>query len=161
MNTLIKHVFLNWNPAGHEPPGIYDLPHFDFHFYLVPDAERVASTDMAKINIQPAADYVPANHMAGAPVPQMGLHWLDLASPELSGAKFTQTFIYGSYDGKVTFIEPMITKEFLLNTTNFERSIPQPAKYQRAGYYPTKMRIIKHDRVTEVILDNFVQRQAS
>jgi hypothetical protein len=27
-----KWVGLNWNPHGHIPPGVYDLPHFDVHF---------------------------------------------------------------------------------------------------------------------------------
>src|SRR5688500_10402867 len=37
--TGIDHVGVNWNPQGHEPPGIYDTPHFDFHFYLTPQSE--------------------------------------------------------------------------------------------------------------------------
>src|SRR5215475_351192 len=28
-----KWVGLNWNPYGHIPPGVYDLPHFDVHNY--------------------------------------------------------------------------------------------------------------------------------
>jgi hypothetical protein len=27
---------INWNPMVHIPPGVYDLPHFDVHFYLEP-----------------------------------------------------------------------------------------------------------------------------
>jgi hypothetical protein len=37
-----EFVELDWNPGGHEPPGIYDEPHFDFHFYLVPPSARAA-----------------------------------------------------------------------------------------------------------------------
>jgi hypothetical protein len=29
----------------------------------------------------------------------MGVHWIDPKSPEFNGGKFTQTFIFGSYDG--------------------------------------------------------------
>ena len=29
-----KWVLLNWTPHGHIPPGVYDTPHFDVHFYL-------------------------------------------------------------------------------------------------------------------------------
>ena len=67
--------------------------------------------------------------------------------------------MFGS--GKVTFYEPMITLEFLKNNNNFERSIPQPAKVQKSGWYPTKMKIIKHDGLTDVILDGFNFRQQS
>jgi hypothetical protein len=162
--TPYKHVGLDWNPVGHEPEHVYTIPHFDLHFYMISEAERMAATDMAKINTQPAAAYIPANHVSGAPVPTMGLHWLDVTSPELnpnSGVTFTQTFIYGSYNGKVIFQEPMITLDFLKKTNNFQRSIPQPQKFQQSGYYPTKMRVVKHDGVTDVILENFVQQQAS
>jgi hypothetical protein len=157
-----KHVWLNWNPAGHEPENIYTLPHFDIHYYTVTSAEREAMVDPVKLEAKPAADYIPANHIDGPGIPTMGKHWIDFTSPELGGqVPFTQTFILGSYDSKVVFYEPMITKAFLEQTPLFERPIPQPAKFKEAGYYPTKMRIVKHDGVTEIILDGFVYRQAS
>jgi hypothetical protein len=31
--TPYTFVEVNWNPAGHEPNGVYDEPHFDFHFW--------------------------------------------------------------------------------------------------------------------------------
>ena len=160
--TLFNHVWLNWNPAGHEPPGIYDIPHFDIHYYLTSVEERSAAVDPVKMDIVPGTDYLPANYISPAPgVPQMGRHWVDVTSPEFNGQLFTQTFIYGSYDGKITFYEPMITKAFLQNTTSFERSIPQPAKFQKSGYYPTKLRVVRHDGVTEIVLEGFVFKQAS
>ena len=91
----------------------------------------------------------------------MGAHWLDATSPELNGQLFTQTFIYGSYNGKVNFYEPMITLQFIKDNPEFERTIPQPAKVQKAGYYPTKMKIKTKNNITEVILESFVFRTAS
>jgi hypothetical protein len=159
--TLFKHIWLNWNPAGHEPPGIYDLPHFDIHYYMISNAEREAMEN-DKIGLLPDASYFPTNYISpGLGVPQMGNHWIDATAPELHGATFTETFIMGSYDSKVIFYEPMITKAFLKSANNFERAIPQPAKFQKTGYYPTKLRVVKHDGVTEIILDGFVHRQAS
>ena len=32
-----RFMMLDWNPQGHQPPGVYTVPHFDFHFYMVPD----------------------------------------------------------------------------------------------------------------------------
>lgn len=160
-STPFKFIFLNWNPSGHEPDGIYTSPHFDMHFYMSSEAEVMNAVDMAKINTDPAADYLPAMYVGAAPVPQMGKHWIDVTSPELNGASFTQTFIYGSYDGKVTFYEPMITLDFLKNTNHFERPIPQPARFQKSGYYPTKMQVVKHGNATNIILDGFVYRHAS
>ncbi len=162
--TPFKHAWVNWNPNGHPPVGIYDKPHFDLHFYMVPSEEREGYVDPVKLEASPSMDYFPANYFGGDPVPTMGKHWVDLTSPELDPVNpkpFTQTFIYGSYDSKVVFYEPMITLEFLKNTANFERPIPQPFKVQQSGYYPTKMRVVKHDQVTEIILDGMVYRTAS
>lgn len=164
--TPFNHVELGWNPQGHEPNFIYGLPHFDFHFYTVSpeavDAIPPYQVDSSKFKNWPAAVYFPPTYFnPGGGVPKMGVHWLDGTSPELHGATFTQTFIYGSYDGKVTFYEPMITEQFILNNPSFQRDIPQPAKVQVSGYYPTRMRIAKANGVTNIILDEFVYRQAS
>jgi hypothetical protein len=162
--TPFQHAWLNWNPNGHPPAGVYDKPHFDLHFYMVPSTEREAYVDPVKLNADPAATYLPANYMGGDPVPTMGKHWVDITSPELNPTNpqpFTQTFIYGSYDSKVVFYEPMITLDFLKTTSNFVRDIPQPAQFQKSGYYPTKMRITKQDGVTNIILEGMVYRGQS
>jgi hypothetical protein len=156
-----QFVMVNWHSSGHEPDSIYGLPHFDFHFYTSAEADVMNYMDSVKLNKLPSSDYVPANHVAVHPLPMMGNHFIDVTSSELHGAKFTQTFIYGSYDSKVVFYEPMITLDFLKNTKNFERAIPQPTKFQQAGYYPTKLKVSRHDGVTEIILSGFEKQQAS
>jgi hypothetical protein len=132
-----RFVELNWNPAGHEPDGVYaGVPHFDFHFYTVDQATRDSIVPSvpgyaARANRVPTGDYVPP-HVAqlGPPgaapadvaVPLMGVHWGDLRSPELQGLlgkpeayrPFTATFIHGSWDGRFHFWEPMITRAHLL-----------------------------------------------
>lgn len=164
--TIFNHVGLGWNPHGHEPGPIYGLPHFDFHFYEISEAAVAAippyEVDSSKFKNWPAPAYLPATYFnPGGGVPQMGCHWLDITSPELNGQPFTQTFIYGSYDGKVTFYEPMITEAFIKANTSFERAIPQPAKFAKTGFYPTKMRIAKANGVTNIILESFVYRVQS
>lgn len=164
--TPFNHVSLGWNPHGHEPDFIYGLPHFDFHFYTItPEAVAaipVYEADSLKFKNCPAPEYFPSTYFnPGGGVPQMGVHWLDFTSPELNGATFTQTFIYGSYNGQVTFYEPMITEQFILDNPAYERAVPQPSKYQVTGYYPTKMRIAKINGITNIILEGFVLRQAS
>lgn len=162
--TLFNHVWLNWNPVGHPPANVYTKPHFDFHFYMTSPTERENYLDPVKLNADPAADYLPALHVGADPVPTMGKHWVDITSPELdpnNPLPFTQTFIYGTYDSKVVFYEPMITLEFLKTTSNFERNIPQPVKYQKSGYYPTKMKVVREGDVVNIILENFVYRTAS
>lgn len=163
--TPFRHIGLDWNPAGHEPDNVYTVPHFDFHFYMISDAERTAippyEQNPEAFDNFPAAHFFPATYIAPpGGVPQMGKHWLDATSPELNGSPFTETFIYGSYNGKVTFLEPMVTKAFIEQSNVFERAIPQPAKYQAAGFYPTKMKITRVGNSREVTLENFVYREA-
>ena len=38
----------------------------------------------------------------------MGNHLIDPTSAEFHGKKFTRTWIYGAYDGHVTFVEEML-----------------------------------------------------
>src|SRR5690606_12016793 len=96
---IYTFVMLDWNPQWHEPPEIYGLPHFDVHFYIIPEEERLAMTPdkVAEFGNLPALQYAPPGYFpAPGFVPFMGVHWLDGTSPELGGATFTKTFIWGS-----------------------------------------------------------------
>jgi hypothetical protein len=146
------HISLDWNPVGHEPPGIYDLPHFDFHFYMISHTEResITPTDtqfVTKGTTLPAAEYIPQGYIlppGSTPVPEMGSHLLDPTSPELNGQVFTKTFIYGMYDARIIFVEPMITRAYILSKPNATEALKLPAKYQKSGYYPTSYSV-KYD----------------
>ena len=142
------HAELGWNPQGHEPPQLYGQPHFDAHFYMVSQATQMAILPndpqfAAKAANFPVADLVPATYVpppgvaAASAIPQMGLHWSSINSPELTGHPFTSTLIFGSWDGKFIFVEPMVTKAFLETHPNATTSIPQPARWSSAGRYPT------------------------
>ena len=145
--TGFNHISVDWNPKGHQPPGVYDVPHFDFHFYLMSPAEQEKITakgsDLAKCRKPPAAQFVPVGYICppGTEFPRMGVHWLDPATPELHGQPFTQTFIYGFYDGKMNFVEPMITRAFLETKPDFTAPIKLPRAYPKPGYYPTRYSI--------------------
>ena len=145
--TPYRHVTVNWNPGGHEPPGIYDTPHFDFHFNMITDAERRAITRDdpafdAKGARHPQPSLMPVGYVAipGA-VPMMGAHWVDPTSPELNGLPFTQTFIFGSWDGEPIFAEPMIAKSYLETQPHFVAELPLPAEVSEPGYYPSRYAI--------------------
>ena len=144
--TPFDHIGLNWNPKGHEPNGIYGVPHFDFHFYTLNREERRQITaigpDRAKCDREPPAGYLPAGYVVapGSQVPQMGEHWVDPASPEFHGEQFTRTFIYGSYDGRVAFLEPMITKAFLETRREDTRPIKLPRPMPGAATIPPAIR---------------------
>ena len=162
--TTFKHQFMGYAPHGHEPAMVYDKPHFDFHYYTTSESEREAITpfDTVKANIFPAADYFPPAYFQVGLVPTMGVHWLDGTSPELTpGGTFTETFIWGSFNGKVTFWEPMITYQFISDNKTFEKDLRQPAKYEVAGkFYPTKQGFTHDEAKKEYrfYLKSFVKR---
>ena len=172
--TPYQFVQLDWNPGGHEPPGVYDVPHFDFHFYTISKAERDAidpavigqAQYAARANRLPpeaerADSYVPLGPPDAPPaavaVPRMGVHWGSLHAPELQGLfgrpeaarPFTTTFLRGSWDGRVHFDEPMVTRAFILGrkaaTAPAQRDsvMPLPAaqRYLPAGAHPTAYRV--------------------
>lgn len=138
-----KYVVINWNPQGHVPK-MYQVPHFDFHFYLMLNEERekITENDTAQFAKAPSPQFLPVDYVqAPGGIPRMGSHWVDKTAPELQGKPFTKTFIYGSYDGKVTFYEPMVSMAFLKTKPNFSTPIKQPAAFEKSGFYPTSYRI--------------------
>ena len=144
--NFYTHALVGWNPEGHEPPGIYDIPHFDFHFYIMPNEERllIGPNDDAEFANAPDPKYIPELYLQiPGGVPQMGAHWADLLSPEFHGSVFTKTFIWGTYDGNVIFWEPMITRAYLLSHPDDVVSLRQPQAYQADGYYATEY-VITH-----------------
>jgi hypothetical protein len=165
--TPFQHVVVQWNPGGHEPPGMYDLPHFDFHFYTIDNAARLAISpkdpafEQKSVN-QPGAEFIPAGYILPAPVaiPTMGVHWLEAKTPELNGGTFTQTLIYGSWDGRMIFVEPMITQAFLMKKETLVKELPAAAKYSPAGLHPTHyaIRWIADQKVWRVSLGGLTER---
>lgn len=138
-----NHIGLNWNPKGHIPNGIYDVPHFDVHFYTISPQERMQITargaDLEKCRKVPVEGHVPDGYILPPDTeePGMGAHWVDPISHEFHGQAFTSTFLYGTYDGAVIFYEPMITKAYLESKPDTTMHIKVPSAYARAGYYPT------------------------
>ncbi|HYJ33167.1 MAG TPA: DUF5602 domain-containing protein [Candidatus Binatia bacterium] len=160
------HVAFYWNPRGHIPDGVYNVPHFDIHFFMVPEAQRAEITAM-NYNLErcfklPSQEYIPAGYILPPQTEhrRMGVHWIDPVSHEFHGHDFTATLLYGSYDGKVNFIEPMITRAFLETRPDFAAEVKQPAAYAAPGYYPTSY-AVKFDgknREYVVSLDGLTMR---
>lgn len=144
----LTHFTMYWEAHGH-PPAPYEVPHFDFHFYTVPSAERMAITcaDTVKPAELPAGYALPDEslppdlaQMIGVPVlvgicvPQMGMHSL-LATEMESTTPFRGSMVIGYYQAKPIFIEPMISKAMLEEKQSF--SFPIPAIPGLSGNHPT------------------------
>jgi hypothetical protein len=160
--TVVEHAVVNWESAGHPPPHVYDVPHFDFHFYMVSRAEvaKVGFKDeneSASPAQQPPPELMPAGYILppGTAVPQMGVHAINPASPEFHGQPFTATFIFGYYNKQQTFVEPMASLAFLKSKPSFSAAVPRPAAYTKPGAYPSAYSV-KYDaahKVYEVALE--------
>ncbi|MHB1000211.1 MAG: DUF5602 domain-containing protein [Armatimonadota bacterium] len=161
-----NHATIDWNPHGHIPAGIYDKPHFDYHFYIINSKERESITatgeDLARVEMKPESRYIPKDYISTpGGVPHMGAHWVDPSSPELNGKPFDKTFIYGFYAGGMVFLEPMVTLEYLNSHKCFNANVKQPVEYQKSGYYPIKYGVLYSSKsgMHTISLDNLVYRQ--
>ncbi len=174
-----KWVGLNWNPHGHHIPPApppWAVPHFDFHFYIQereavkairPGAcgELVDCEDFKKATKEVPAKYIHRDHInVGAAVPDMGNHLVNSKAPELAkdGPPFTHTFIFGAYEGRISFLEPMITHAYLAGNPGMCTGIKQPQAWEVAGSYPTKYCVRYLDKAGRytVSLEGFVQHPA-
>jgi hypothetical protein len=169
-------VLLNWNPVGHIPPGIYDVPHFDVHFYIEPIANIFAlesgpcgpdfiRCDQFEVAKQPMpSNYVPPDFRdVDAVVPAMGNHLIDLTGPEFNKQPFTRSWIFGAYRGKVIFYEEMVTRAVLLNKPQSCFPIKSPKAVAISGFYPT-VSCLRHQAAmgeTTVSMETFAFRAAS
>ncbi|WP_226480109.1 hypothetical protein [Natrinema amylolyticum] len=182
------YVGFHYNPQGHAPPGIYDVPHFDFHFYMMAEdiVEGISggpleSTPLPFVGLADydvPADQFPEGYMFEEHrliVERMGEHLLDETAPEFHGEAFTHTNVYGVYDpsidpeqpadtevielegervevpvyegdgeGRVHFVEPMVTTDFLRNDLEEETTVDvaTPGVYFETDDYPTSYAIM-------------------
>lgn len=170
-----KWALLNWNPHGHIPPGVWDTPHFDVHFYLE-SIENVFALQRGTCGPEllrcdqfaRATKPVPANFLhedfvdVGAAAPAMGNHLIDTTAAEFHGAPFTRAWIFGAYDGRVTFYEEMLTVQYLREGPDECFAIKSPPAVAVGGYYPT-LSCSRHDASRNeytVSLEGFAYRQA-
>ncbi|GAA2850877.1 DUF5602 domain-containing protein [Pseudonocardia halophobica] len=175
--TAFDHVMLNWNPQGHDPVPLFGKPHFDFHFDMVDMAtiegiQPTAPDYAAAADRLPEARYVPQGYAvppggtaAQQAVPGMGVHLVDSTDSSLvpGSYDFTQIIINGTWDGRYTFVEPMVTRDWLLTKPTLEQPLKLPEAYQKNGYYPTDYVVRVDDRTGDhvVALTGMTMRQAS
>jgi hypothetical protein len=175
----VRWATVNWNPEGHLPPAphVWSAAHFDFHFFMVepaliqgirtgPCAEFIHCEDFARASTPLPEQHVPQDYIdVGAAVAAMGNHLVDARDPELADPKlgFSSTFIYGAYDGKLIFLEPMVSHAFLSSRPQQCRPVRAPRTYAIGGYYPTSY-CVRYDAPSatyRVTLEGLVNRQAA
>ena len=160
--TPFNHIVVNWNEHGHPPFHLFSESHFDFHFYTISEAAQMAIpayTPNSAHDILPAPAYRPAGYVPGpGGEAMMGKHWSDITNPVNPGT-FTHTMIYGSYNGSIIFLEPMITRAFLQSGSSVTKAFGQPAQYAETGtYYPQDYNIRMEGSKHYVTLSRFALR---
>jgi hypothetical protein len=154
--TVVDHVVVNWESVGHPPPHVYDVPHFDFHFYFVSRAAQMkvafkSENDSGDPAQQPPAALLPDGYVVppGTAVSQMGVHAVDPGAAEFHGQPFTATLIYGYFNKRQTFVEPMASLAYLKSKPSFSAPVARPASYTKPGAYPSAYSI-KYDSARNV-----------
>lgn len=157
--TSLDHLGLFWNPAGHEPEVRYGNPHWDFHFFDIPAAEAAAidCSDLTQADLTLVAEGWTPAVPPGAPeadfcVPLMGFHSLpasEFTAPgQIDATPFDKVMITGYYGGDFIFVEPMVTRDLLLQRADFDLPVPRPAQIGRATRYPTTFQA-RYDAATD------------
>ncbi len=141
--TFFNTLVVQSNMMGH-PGAYYSTPHFDFHFYQVPEATIRSYTALGgdALSQSPTVSLPAGYVMESNFVPEMGTHAItkeDMAA--MDGTRiFIKTMIQGYFAGKPIFVEPMVTQELMLSKESFTLPVPRPDHFGLAAptLYPTK-----------------------
>jgi len=138
------HVSLDWAIMGHGPEGVYDVPHFDVHFYMISSLQQMDIITDRPYPMGPDAlafrgpSTVPMSYFPGPFVEMMGTHWIhkgEFISLITGRDSFKHTFIYGTLEDELIFLEPMVTLETLRSRQNILVDIEQPGQYPIPNRY--------------------------
>lgn len=165
-----NHISIDWAMTGHGPTGVYDKPHFDIHFYMISEIQQsnimndiMYSSSPGEAIAVTGPSIVPASYFPGPFVEMMGTHWISRNAPELfSGAPFTSTFIYGTHNNEIAFIEPMVTLDMLISKKESHLSIEHPLTYaDNEKYFPAQYGVYYNNKnqAYTVALENLFKPQ--
>ncbi len=159
-STLFQHVALGWSANGHPlPGGAFIASHFDVRFFMMSLQDRLAipAPPAPALYVLPPTGYMPANYFPDVPGPLIGMHWTDKSF--VAGVPVNHTMILGSYNGRFTFVSPIVTRTTLVNGASISLPWTQPQLFAEHGYYPTRYNIYKDDKGNHYVsVSDFVLR---
>ena len=167
--TFFYHLEIQPQAHGHTtPPGSVNparnsVPHFDFHFYSIPEELVWLIPAQTPPPAPPAvpASLLPAGYRpAGPSILQMGRHsapaW-SFTDPNFLSAIMIAGFLP---DGsQMHFIEPMLSQDLLLTEQDFTLDVPMPRAFGREMLYPTQFRALFHGNAWSLVFSDFVSVQ--
>lgn len=176
--TPFTFAYITFNTLGHGPEGVYDVPHYDFHFFMTPfktfetltqvgPSPGLLDMDVHSLSLVdvPAKYLMPGAFRMGPPTYGMGQHWSSPDDPVFHGTSFnfTGSFAFGSYNGKVIYFEPLASLQLLATRPDQCWDIPMPQAFEKAGWYPTKY-CLRNERSSDLqamTLESFVYYPAA
>jgi hypothetical protein len=158
--TLFEHVVVGLSAHGHVmPPDGFIGPHFDVRFFMMTEEERLAipAPPAAGFDLTPPSNYLPPNYVKNSAQAQIGRHWAE--SIFTAAETVNSAMVYGTWNGQVTFLAPIVTLATLSSGQSYSVTYPQPQYFARHGYYATMYNIYTDDKGRiYVSLSNFVWR---
>ena len=148
--TYLNHFDIGSQPDGHEAPRFFvnpdrnRVPHFDFHFYSIPKADVSEIPEIRPWPNPLLPDVAPERLPPGYIQPvfsahQMGRHANPVWSVNDPGTLSTVMLAGFLPDGsEMHFIEPMVSRERLLQRNDFKLPMPMPEEFGQTMLYPTK-----------------------
>jgi hypothetical protein len=145
--SYFNHAEIHSQPNGHPTNPAYadatrySAPHFDFHFYAIPESE-VRAIPFGFFFDEVAADQLPKFYAQPEPlsVPEMGRHAAPLS--EFTATEPWQATMLAGFLPDASYmhlVEPMATRELLLQRRTFVMRVPRPATIGRATQYPAEL----------------------
>lgn len=161
--TYFNHLEMHSQQNGHPaPPGSVNpdrnrVPHFDYHFYGVAE-EQVRAIPPGPPVVQVPPDRLPAGYIQPGPSePQMGRHsapqW-SLADPAPLSTIMIAGFLPDA--SQMHFLEPMISRDVLLEQQDFTLDVPMPQAFDRDTQYPTSFETVFQGGAHHFIFSDFI-----
>ena len=158
--TIYTHLYFDFVHMGHEPAGVFDTAHFDFHWYFMSAQERMLIPPAVDTYTVAATLLPPDYDKATESVQMMGVHYADTTAPEFQGGQFDIAMVYGFHEGVFTFYDLMVTRHWLLTQPDTVHTLKLPATYPQPGHYPTEYSVT-YDSATQryrIAIQGFVAR---
>jgi len=156
--TPFDHLFITWAAKGHPLPGTFIGPHFDVRFFMtsLEDQLAIPAPPAAGFTNLPPTGYMPESYFPDAPIPKLGLHWTNKTFSD----PVTKALILGSYDGKFTFVSPIMILDVLKSGQSVSIPYAQSQYFAEHTWYPTKYNIYMNNDTHKhyISLSGFVLR---
>lgn len=161
--TPFDHVYITWSSHGHRGPNdtSFISSHYDVSFFTTTLEEQLAipaPTDpSAKYNVYPPTGYMPADYYPFGNLKGVGATWTD----KVGYPGIRKAMVLGSYNGKFTFVSPIVIIEELQSGNSSSTPYSQPQYFEKTNtYYPTTYNIYadNSEQKHQVTLSDFVRR---